>query len=437
MRPGARTLCLGISIAAVAAGLPAIAVAQTSSCEGTLGVGGVNVHVLVENTIVWCSADVIRANSDVPDGTDYRVRPAVDGSSDVRVSDAISINRLLTLARVPTQAVTFTYINRSDGTRARLSSTDVSSQPSFPGGLKPLVWLKAGDTAYLRPLRGDSDTNATDFITAPPAAPLDLYVSSGRLLDVTANASPTTVGVRQSVRLSARVSNQISADGALTYSWDFQDGSTATGSTVVHKFNVAGPYYPVVHVLGGADGAAGISKPVQVTVGSVPTGRGYGNLGNLGNLGNIGKGLGKTGSGGTPGTTTGTGSGGSGTGSGSGGQGGGGSASTPSQGTVTSTTKSGAASPGSSSKRVKPVAGPAGAIVTGRLIADVVPISAAQLAQQTSASGGRRTPTPSAVLGGSSITPLAGIAGGVAVFLLLACGAAIELRSRRRAVRAA
>jgi hypothetical protein len=41
---------------------------------------------------------------------------------------------------------------------------------------------------------------------------------------------------------------------------------------------------------------------------------------------------------------------------------------------------------------------------------------------------------PSARLGGGSLTPLAGIAGGCVIVLLLGSGAAAELRSQRRYV---
>jgi hypothetical protein len=71
-------------------------------------------------------------------------------------------------------------------------------------------------------------------------------------------------------------------------------------------------------------------------------------------------------------------------------------------------------------------------VVDGRLIADVIPVSPAQLA--TDNNPARQAHAPSARLGGSSVTPLAGIAGGCVIVLLLGSGAAAELRSQRRSV---
>ena len=75
-------------------------------------------------------------------------------------------------------------------------------------------------------------------------------------------------------------------------------------------------------------------------------------------------------------------------------------------------------------------------MVDGRLISDVVPISAAQLAEQVRAAreAASKASAAAARLGGSSIPALAGIGGGCAVILLLGAGAALELRSQRRAV---
>jgi hypothetical protein len=67
------------------------------------------------------------------------------------------------------------------------------------------------------------------------------------------------------------------------------------------------------------------------------------------------------------------------------------------------------------------------------LIADLVPISAAQLsrtARQPASSGS----AAAARLGGSSIPSLVGVGGVCAVILLFGAGAALELRSQRRPI---
>jgi hypothetical protein len=86
--------------------------------------------------------------------------------------------------------------------------------------------------------------------------------------------------------------------------------------------------------------------------------------------------------------------------------------------------------------QAQPPPAPRGPLVDGRLISDVVPISAAQLAQQgrTAGQAASNASAAAAPVGGSSIPALAGIGGGCAVILLLGAGAALELRSQRRAV---
>jgi hypothetical protein len=71
-----------------------------------------------------------------------------------------------------------------------------------------------------------------------------------------------------------------------------------------------------------------------------------------------------------------------------------------------------------------------GTEVEGRLIAAVIPVSAARLAGRDA---GRASP-PAAMLGGGSATPVGVMAGVSVVLALLAAGAAIELRSQRRPV---
>jgi Ca2+-binding RTX toxin-like protein len=52
--------------------------------------------------------------------------------------------------------------------------------------------------------------------------------------------------------------------GPVTYTWDFGDGTSATGATVTHEFQTAGPRQVKVTVA-GADGAQAIDRQVTVT----------------------------------------------------------------------------------------------------------------------------------------------------------------------------
>jgi hypothetical protein len=216
----------------------------------------------------------------------------------------------------------------------------------------------------------------------------------------------------------------------------------------MHSFTAAGTYYPVVTVYGAGNDSGGVSQPIPVTVGSPPKGGTTGTPGG----GNRNKHASPNGpassrrktpasapihkpSSNSAATNT------------SGNH----QASTPSrQSTPQSTTSSQttttqtpattstttavrapkpAAHPRSRSQTL-PQTNPGTTVVAGRLISDVIPVSAAQLAQQNRISG---TPAaPAARLGGGSLTPVAGIVGGCAIILLLGSGAGLELRSQRR-----
>ncbi|AUV82844.1 hypothetical protein C2R22_15360 [Salinigranum rubrum] len=58
-------------------------------------------------------------------------------------------------------------------------------------------------------------------------------------------------------------------DEALTYTWEFGDGTTATGSTVTHTYSSTGVYQARLRVT-DASGNEDISDPIEITVGSGP-----------------------------------------------------------------------------------------------------------------------------------------------------------------------
>jgi hypothetical protein len=375
----------------------------------------VNIHLTASGSIVWCSAQVIEANSNVPDGTNFPLRTTAQSPSDNPVSNAISVSELLTLAGLDASTVNHTEILRLGGTWSMLDNADlVAPSAQFQGGLTPIFWINGSETQYLRPLRGPSDTNGDDQIVASAGSPLDLYVYSGPLLTVAGNATPSRAAVKQPVTFTARVSNPAPADGALVYKWNFQDGTTATGASVTHTYAVAGSWYPVVTVQGEGNDSGGASQPIRVTVGPVPKGGSSRTPGGThdnkhAHAGGPTHSKGNTAN--TAPTTRRT--------SGS-------STQTRSK-TRTAPTRSAAHMPGANPHRA-----PGAHVVQGRLIADVIPVSAAQLATE-------RNPVhaPSAGLGGGSLTPLAAIAGGFVIVLLLGSGAAAELRSQRRSTKAA
>jgi hypothetical protein len=510
MRLHARLLCLAIAIAIAAPPVPASAGADQSSCQpgpapagaDPSAAGGVNIHVTASDTVMWCSAAVIEANSDIAPGTEYPERATSQSPSSNPVSNAISINRLLTIAQVNPATVSFTYIVRpSNGTWSTLSTADLTAQPTtFESGLKPIVWINGGETDYLRPLRGPTDTNADDLISDQSGTPVDLYVSSGPLLEVTASATPTKVHIKQPVSFAARVAGLTPHDGNLIYKWTFQDGLTATGSTVTHSFGFTGTFAVIVTVQGSGDDSGGASEPIPVNVGNPPKAAANGKpLGTSANR-NVTPGGATDSKGENPQTapthrpSRGSNMNRRSSHSQAAGQSGNAAsqstalaqtttprtaappqAATPQTATPPQTTRPRTATPPQSTtlqtttsanttsvpaattsnkpaakadytgtnrrrsaarSRVAPRRSQEATVVRGRLIADVIPLSVAKLAVRNRAARppAAQAHAPSASVGGGSVAPIAGIAGGCAIMLLLGSGAGLELRSQRRSV---
>jgi hypothetical protein len=369
---------------------------------------------------------VLEAGSDVPDGTNYPVRATARSPNYNPVSNAISVARLITLAGLNPASVNHTEIMRLSGSWSMLVNADlVDPSARFEGGLAPIFWINGSETQYLRPLRSPSDTNGDDQIVASAGSILDLYVYSGPVLTVAAKASPNQVARKQPVTFTAHVTNPTPADGTLVYKWIFQDGSTAIGASVMHSYAVSGAWAPVVTVQGKGNDSGGASRPIPVMVGAVPEGANSGTPGGTSrnkrahttgpthSNGNT-AGTAPTNKQTPPNATT----------------------SPPSASTPTSSPVASAHTPGTSAhratRRVSPQPTSGATVVDGRLIADVIPVSPAQLA--TVDNPAHQAHAPAARLGGGSVTPLAAIAGGFVIVLLLGSGAAAELRSQRRSV---
>ena len=467
-----RRVSLGLLAAAIsiaAAGLPAVVQADPSSCQPGAApasgdpstAGGVTIYLTKTNQVFWCSAEAISASSDTPSPTNYQVRAtqASGAGISVPVSNAISVGGLLTLAGVDVATVDHVELARQTGGAASLSGPDLTDPSArFESGLKPIFWINGSETQYLRPLRSPSDLNGADQIAISNGQPLDVYLYTGPLLSVTATATPNPVAVKRPVTLTAHVSNRTAADGSLTYTWAFGDNQKATGITVKHSYAVAGPWTPSVTVQGAND-SGGVSAPLVVTVGALSKGGTAGKPGGSNRKRTAHHGGPKLSRGTTPNTTP-TQKRSSGT-------------STQPTSTSTQTTTQQSTTPATTTpapttpaappqtthaspvkshsapgkherkrrrspahRTIAPQPNPAAALVKGRLIADVIPVSAVQLAQQNHTSGRQPSPAhaPSAALSGGSPTPVSGIAAGCAIMLLLGSGAGLELRSGRREV---
>jgi hypothetical protein len=218
-----------------------------------------------------------------------------------------SVARLLSDAKV--QVAGFVRLTRADGTWATLDADDLKDPAPFQDGRKPVMWLDGSRVRYLRPVRDDKDVNANDNITTSDddASPLELFVQSGRHVNVNASASSTEVGTNAAVTYSAHVDDP--QGDQFTVTWDFGDGSKAQGQTVTHAFAKAGSYGAVATAQ--RNGSGGASGQIIVNVGDPPqngVGPGAGSTANPSSpaTGEVGSAAGGTGTG-TPNQSPGSG----------------------------------------------------------------------------------------------------------------------------------
>ena len=205
----------------------------------------------------------LRDSVDVPAGT-YTLRAKGGAGDAIAHPPAVSLPRLLELAGVAPDALSFVSIRRPNGTLTVLRSPDLARPSPFPEG-PPLVWLDADSVRFLRPVRDDADVNGADNI-ATAGDDLAVRVHQGPLLEVALRVAPSRPRARERARLEARVTGARPGT-ALTVRWRFGDGTDATGPAVSHRWRSAG-VYSVVATAAGDDDSGGASEPLVVRVGA-------------------------------------------------------------------------------------------------------------------------------------------------------------------------
>lgn len=83
--------------------------------------------------------------------------------------------------------------------------------------------------------------------------------------------APAAPGERQNVLFDASASTAPSNNPIVSYTWDFDDGSTASGRTVGHAFNSADTYIVTLTVADALGRAAQTSQAVTVTPSAAPS----------------------------------------------------------------------------------------------------------------------------------------------------------------------
>jgi hypothetical protein len=364
--------------------------------------------------------------------------------------------------QIPISDVTNVQIfNSSQGFQSPLSNSDLTDPTSYqdpqaPDAL-PVISVDGTEdqTTYIRPFRGGTDVNARDEVTET-GAPISLVVyANGPPLTVHASARVlSSTATVTTAKLAATVETATGAPvpaSALTWSWTFGDGGTSAAATPTHRF-AAGSYEVTVEVSDAAAGTGGTDTiqfrtPVEPSSGHTnqtggkrptkstsPTGTENGKHSNhqggqTGSHQSGGPSAGRSPTTPSPSSTTKQ------------------PATTPPPATTstTNTASTPAPPPVTTPKRTTPPrrravprrhtpaarTAPAGPLVTGRLISDVItlPAGASPLVHATPAAAAAPPQVRQATSSGSFALP----AGALAFAVLLGLGAGSELRGRRRA----
>jgi PKD repeat protein len=355
---------------------------------------------------------------------------------------------------------------------SQLTPADLANPSDFqPNTDSPVVSNLGSSFQYNRPWRGQGDLNASDQVTS--GDPISIEVFEGPPLTVNASASPSSPVAGSSVSFSATVTGN--ENSALTYNWSFGDNlpdSDQASPSVT--YTDGGNYTVTLQITDTNGGAGGTTVPITVSeaanttppptastpaTNTGPKGTGTNPSGGArGTGGGNGKGSGNKTSGGNgntgkPSTAPSqptsshtqqpSHSGGAGS-SGTSGSGSADNSPSPSTTSATTTTPSGSSSPsptGTASQRHRtrrpgrrapthtrpsPTNGSPGQLVTGRLVADVTPLTASASPLVRAAPGSAAAAPAQPTQTATSPVPL--IAGCLAVALLLGLGAGRELR---------
>lgn len=210
------------------------------------------------------SLEALAGSEDVV-GRSYALRSA-EGESTQAVT-GFSIAALLEAAGVDPYGFSYLEVQRPGGGGVQLSRNQALESGAFPDG-PPVVYPTPTGTGFLRPSAGAGDDNAADSFDAPQG--LTIALRKGAALQVRAEASPRRTGVGKKISFHAVVERSGSGE-ALSYSWYFDDGESGAGESVTHAFAKPGSYAVVVGVTAAGEDT-GTSAVVRIQVGKAPAG---------------------------------------------------------------------------------------------------------------------------------------------------------------------
>jgi len=208
------------------------------------------------------SLDALAGSEDVRDRA-YALRSGSGESS--QTVTGFSLARILDAAGADPYAFSFLEVQRPAGGAVLLSREQALSSA---GDGPSAIYAAGSGTGFIRPSTTPEDLNAGDSFTAPQG--IAIVLRKGTHLKVRATASTRHVHPDQRVRFSAIV-EQAAAGELLTYSWYFDDGSSAGGPEASHAFAKPGSYDVVVGITTPGNDT-GTSAVVTIQVGAPLTG---------------------------------------------------------------------------------------------------------------------------------------------------------------------
>jgi hypothetical protein len=247
-----RLLIATAAVAAWASAAPTVEAARADAAQVTvISPGGAQQPL---------SLEALAGGEDVVDRS-YALR-ASSGETAQTVT-GFSLATLLEAAGADPYAFSYLEVLRPAGRAVMLSADQALDAEAFADG-PPVVYATATGTAFLRPSGDPDDFNASDSFEAPQGVTIALR--KGSPLQVRAEASTLRTRPGERIEFSAVV-DRAGAGEQLTYSWYFDDGSSAIGATATHSFARRGSYDVVVGVTAPGD-SAGASAVVTIQVGA-------------------------------------------------------------------------------------------------------------------------------------------------------------------------
>jgi hypothetical protein len=204
--------------------------------------------------------DALAGSEDVV-GRSYTLRTGTGESS--QTVTGFSLASIIEAAGADPYSFSYLEVQRPAGGAVLLGRDQALDEGAFADG-PPLVYATAEGTGFLRPSADTEDLNATDSFVAPQG--ISVILRKGKALQARALASKPWAWPGQPVRFNAIV-ERAGAGEELSYSWHFDDGSSAEGAKVRHSFAKPGSYDVVVGVTSNGD-ETGASAVVTVQVGA-------------------------------------------------------------------------------------------------------------------------------------------------------------------------